>query len=69
MDNILGSYLARFKASLQIDSNVKESVVQELYTHLKDKSQELKGKGFSEEEADKFAVKALGSPELVARQI
>ena len=69
MDNVLGSYLNRFKTSLQIDSNVKESVAQELYTHLKDKSMELRGKGFSEEEANKFAVQALGSPELVARQI
>ncbi|MDY7018597.1 MAG: permease prefix domain 1-containing protein [Chloroflexota bacterium] len=69
MESVLGSYLTTFKASLQIDSYVKESVAQELYTHLKDKSQELKGKGFSEEEADKFAVKSLGSPELVARQI
>jgi len=69
MGNIVNCYLARFKASLQIDSNIKESVAQELYTHLKEKSEELKEKGFSEEEADRLAVQALGSPELIARQI
>lgn len=69
MGNIVSSYLTRFKASLRIDSNVRESIAEEVYAHLKDKSQELKEKGFSEEEADKLAVQALGSPELIAQQI
>jgi len=69
MDNVVSSYLARFKASLHIDSNIKEGIAQEVYTHLKDKIQELKKEGFSEDEADKLAVQALGSPELIAQQI
>jgi len=49
MDNIVSYYLARFRASLQIDSNVKVRVAKELYTHLKDKIQELKEEDFSDE--------------------
>ena len=69
MDNTISHYLVRFKSSFQIDSSIKDSVAQELYTHLKDKIQELKGEGFSEAEADKLAVQAIGSPELIAQQI
>jgi len=68
MADNLSRYLDSFKACLEIDSAVKESVSRELYTHLEDKSQELKEKGLSEEEADKVAIQALGSPKLVAQQ-
>ena len=69
MANNLSHYLNNFKARLKIDSDVRDNVAQELYTHLEDKRQELKEDGLSEEEADEAAVKAFGSPELVARQI
>jgi len=69
MADNLSHYLDNFKASLEVDSAVKESVAKELHTHLEDKSQELKEKGLSEEEADKAAIQALGSTKLIAQQI
>lgn len=69
MANSISRYLSRFKACLKIDLTVKDSVARELYTHLEDKSHELKEIGLSEEEADKAAIQALGPPELIAQQI
>lgn len=67
--NKLGDYLDSFKACLKMDSAVKGSVTHELRTHLEDRSQELKKKGLSEEEANKAAVEFFGSPRLIAQQI
>ena len=69
MPNSISHYLNSFKACLKIDLAVKDSVAQELYTHLEDKSQELNEKGLSEEEAGKVATQAFGLPELIAQQI
>jgi len=69
MANRISHYLDSFKTCLKIDSAVRDSVTQELYTHLEDKSQELREGGLSEEEADKVATEALGPPELIAQQI
>jgi len=69
MANSISHYLNSFKACLNIDLAIKDSVAKELYTHLEDKSQELKETGLSEEEADKAATRALGPPELIAQQI
>jgi len=65
----LSDYLDSFKANLKIDSAVKDSVAQELYTHLEDKSRELRESGLGEEEANKLATRALGSPGFIAREI
>jgi hypothetical protein len=69
MPNSIGRYLNRFKACLQIDLAVKDNVVQELYTHLEDKTHELRETGLSEEEASKVAIQAFGPPELIAQQV
>ena len=69
MGNSISHYLNSFKACLKIDSAIKDSVAQELYTHFEDRIQELKEKGVSKEEADKIATQALGPPELVAQQV
>jgi hypothetical protein len=69
MTKHLSRYLDSFKACFKIDSAIKGSVAQELYTHLEDKRQELKENGLSEEEADEIATQALGAPELIAQQI
>jgi hypothetical protein len=55
MGNSISHYLNSFKACLKIDSAIKDSVAQELYTHFEDRSQELKEKGISKEEAEKIA--------------
>ena len=65
----ISHYLNRFKANLQIDETIKDGVVQELYTHLEEKTQELEENGLSREEASRIAVQSLGSPELLAQQI
>ncbi|MGQ9546328.1 MAG: permease prefix domain 1-containing protein [Dehalococcoidia bacterium] len=62
-------YLNKFKANLQIDETIKDGVVQELYSHLEEKTQELEENGLSREEASKIAVQSLGSPEVLAQQI
>ena len=60
MANKLSHYLDSFNSGLKIDSAVKESVAGEIYTHLEDKSQELKEKGLSEEEANNIATESFG---------
>jgi len=69
MASSISHYLNRVKASLNIDQTVKDDVVQELHTHLEDKTQELEESGLSREEASKIAVQSVGSPELIAQQI
>jgi hypothetical protein len=69
MVSSISHYLNRFKACLKIDQTIRDGVAEELYTHLKDKTQELEEKGLSTEEASKIAVQSLGSPELIAQQI
>lgn len=69
MANKLSRYLDSFSSDLKIDAAVKESVAEEIYTHLEDKSQELEGKGLSEEEANNIATESFGSPQLIVRQI
>jgi hypothetical protein len=69
MPNSINQYLNSFKDCLRVDLAIKDSTARELYTHLEDKSQELKESGLSQEEADKVATQTLGSPELIARQI
>ena len=69
MVSSISHYLNRFKACLKIDQTIKDGVAEELYTHLKDKTQELEENGLSKEEASKIAVQSLGSPELIAEQI
>ncbi len=69
MTEKLNNYLHNIKTYLKFDSAVKHSVVQELYTHLEDKSQELREKGLDEEKAVKAATESFGSPQLIAKQI
>jgi len=69
MTDKLSNYLDNVKTHLKFDSAVKHSVVQELCTHLEDKSQELKERGLGEEEAAKLATESFGSPQAIAQQI
>jgi len=62
MANKLSRYLGSFSSDLKIDAAVKESVAEEIYTHLENKSQELKEKGLSEEEANNIATESFGRP-------
>ena len=69
MTEKLGDYLEAFKANLKLDSVIRDSVAQEICTHLEDKSLELRENGLGEEEAAKLATQALGSPDTIAREI
>ncbi len=64
----LTCYLDSLRTCLRLDSKIKKDVLKELYTHLEDKSQELKESGLSEEEAIETAVKHFGSVQSIARQ-
>ena len=67
--NSIGQYLNNVKARFNLDLAISDRIAKELYTHLEDKSRELKEYGFSKEEADRIAIQSLGPPELIARQI
>jgi hypothetical protein len=69
MTDKVGSYLESIKAVLKIDSAVKDSVTQEIRTHLEDKSHELRELGLDEEKAAKAATESFGPPQLVAQQL
>lgn len=69
MADKVGSYLESIKALLKIDSAVKDTVTQEIRTHLEDKNHELRELGFDEEKAAKAAIESFGSPQLVAQQL
>lgn len=69
MTTKLSYYLNNFKAYLRLNPTTKNDVIRELYTHLEDRSQELKESGLSEEEATETAAQFFGSPQLIARQI
>jgi hypothetical protein len=62
-------YLNRLKDFLRVDPKVERSIVLEYRAHIEDRCQELKESGLSEEEADKAAIKLLGPPQLIAKQI
>ncbi len=63
------SYFENLKRYLRLDPELESDVIKEIYTHLEDRSHELKESGLSEEEATNIATRILGPPQLVARQI
>lgn len=63
------NYLDNLKNYLRLDSTIESDLVRELYTHLEDKSQELKNSGLSEEDAIETAAQFLGHPEVIAQQM
>jgi hypothetical protein len=69
MASSVSHYLNKLKDCLKIDQTIRDSVVEELYTHLEDKTQELEENGLSTEEASKIAVQSLGCPELIAQEM
>lgn len=61
------NYLDDLKTSLRLDSEIKKDLLREFYTHLEDRSQELKESGLSEEEAIEIAVKRFGSVKSITQ--
>ena len=62
-------YLDSLKSYLRINSAIEDDVVQELCTHIEDKSEEFMDSGLSADEAIRTAIQSLGSPKLVAKQM
>lgn len=66
---VWSSYLKNLKSSLRLDPAVESDVIQELASHLEDKTQEFTELGIPENEAAKAAIRSFGSSRLIARQI
>ncbi len=64
----LNDYLNRLKQFLKLDPSIKKDILRELYTHLEDRSRDLKESGLPDEIATKLAVSWLGSPKVIAQQ-
>ncbi len=69
MTDELRHYLNNIKAELRLDSSTEREVICELYTHLAERTQELKESGLSEEEAVKAAVDYFGATKTIAGRI
>jgi hypothetical protein len=57
------------RENLRLDRSAEQEVIQELESHIEDELEELKGNGFSDEEAARTCLSLLGSAKLVARQL
>jgi hypothetical protein len=62
-------YLDSIKCRLRLAPPLEKEVLQELYTHLEERMQELEEQGFSEEEAARIALQTFGSVGAIARQM
>jgi len=62
-------YIDGLKHDLRLDATIEANVVRELNAHLEDKSHELIESGLSEKEANATALKLLGSPRIVSKQM
>jgi hypothetical protein len=63
------SYLNELRQLIKLDdSSIKDEFLEELNTHIEEKSNELREAGISEEEARKEALESLGPAKLIARQ-
>lgn len=65
----VNDYLDRLRSFLKLTPSIKKDILRELYTHLEERSQELKEAGFPEEKAIETAISWLGSPKVIAQQI
>lgn len=65
----LAHYLDNLRTCLKLDSALKNDMLREVYTHLEDKSQELKESGLPEEEAAEVAIRHFGSAKSIGLQI
>jgi hypothetical protein len=69
LSTIINGYLDSLKSNLRLDAGEEKEVISELATHIEDEVQELKKKGFKEDEAASTCLKLLGSAKLLAHLI
>jgi hypothetical protein len=69
MTTHLSHYLERVTSSLMLDSSSQKEIVCELRAHLEDRVEELKGAGFSDEEAAETAIRSFVPSKVIARQM
>jgi hypothetical protein len=69
LSTIIHEYLESVKNSLPLDAKDKKEFLSELSAHIEDKIQDLKNKGFKDEEAAQNCLKLLGSAKNIARLI
>jgi len=63
------NYLDSLKDHIRLNPTIKDGFVRELRGHLDDAALDLQNDGISADEAQKIAVKFLGSPRVIAQQI
>ncbi len=54
---------------MKLDSSIEGDVVREIYAHIEDKRQELVESGLSKDKAMRAAIRSLGSPKYIAKQM
>jgi len=64
-----GDYLDNIKNNLRLGQSEEKEIIRELSTHIDDEMEELKNKGFSDEEARNACLKLMGSAKMVAHQL
>ncbi len=69
IDPELKGYLEGVRYRLRLDPVAEKEIVHELYTHIEDRTQELKEAGLSPAEATKSATEHFGHPEAIAGEI
>jgi hypothetical protein len=69
MKGELRAYLETIRSRLRLDPSAEGEIVREFYTHLEDRTQELRQQGLGEEEALRVAAQSFGSPQVIAREM
>jgi hypothetical protein len=69
MSAIVQEYLDSIKSNLRLEASDESEVINELTAHIEDEIQELKRKGFHDDEAASVCLRLLGSAKLVGKQI
>lgn len=64
-----GEYLNSIRYHLRLGYSEEKEIIRELSTHIDDRSEELKEKGLSDDEAEKTSIGLMGSAKKVARQL
>lgn len=69
MSTIVQEYLDNIRNNLRLEASDESEVLDELTSHIEDEIEDLKKKGFHDDEAASISIRLLGSAKLVARQI
>jgi hypothetical protein len=69
LSTIIENYLENVKDNLRLESSDEKEIITELANHIEDEVQDLKRKGFQDEEAASACIGLLGSAKALAHRI